>query len=136
LIVIAALNNEPLIKTLCKEGEQFILRSENAAFAPRYALESDELLIWGGSLQRPQPFSCISITLTRAAEKLRGQQHLGQSLQVFIQSSPFDERGERYSRSVLAQLPYPTSDTRDLVAAALQGLAGSTGRARYTPRPV
>ncbi|WP_405118089.1 LexA family protein [Pseudomonas leptonychotis] len=47
LIVIAALNNEPLIKTLCKDGDQFILRSENAAFAPRYVLESDELLIWG-----------------------------------------------------------------------------------------
>ncbi|NRH28560.1 translesion error-prone DNA polymerase V autoproteolytic subunit [Pseudomonas sp. MS19] len=50
MIVIAALNNEPLIKTLCKEGEQFILRSENAAFAPRYVLESDELLIWGAVL--------------------------------------------------------------------------------------
>ena len=46
-IVIAALNNEPLIKTLCKEGEQFILRSENPAFAPRYVFESDELTIWG-----------------------------------------------------------------------------------------
>ncbi len=46
-IVIAALNNEPLIKTLCKEGEQFILRSENPAFAPRYVFESDELVIWG-----------------------------------------------------------------------------------------
>jgi DNA polymerase V len=47
LIVIAALNNEPLIKTLCKDGDQFILRSENATFAPRYVLENDELLIWG-----------------------------------------------------------------------------------------
>ncbi len=46
-IVIAALNNEPLIKMLCKEGEQFILRSENPAFAPRYVFESDELMIWG-----------------------------------------------------------------------------------------
>lgn len=46
-IVIAALNNEPLIKTLCKQGEQFILRSENPAFAPRYVFESDELVIWG-----------------------------------------------------------------------------------------
>lgn len=46
-IVIAALNNEPLIKTLCKEGEQLILRSENPAFAPRYVFESDELMIWG-----------------------------------------------------------------------------------------
>ena len=47
LIVIATLNNEPLIKTLCKDGEQFVLHSENAAFAPRYVFESDELLILG-----------------------------------------------------------------------------------------
>lgn len=45
LIVIATLNNEPLIKTLCKDGEQ--LHSENATFAPRYIFESYELLIWG-----------------------------------------------------------------------------------------
>jgi DNA polymerase V len=47
LIVIAALNNEPLIKTLSKEGDQFILQSENPLFAPRYVFESDELVIWG-----------------------------------------------------------------------------------------
>ena len=46
-IVIATLNNEPLIKTLCKEGDQFILRPENPAFAPRYVLETDELKICG-----------------------------------------------------------------------------------------
>ena len=62
--------------------------------------------------------------VTRAAEKLRGQQQLCQALQVFVRSSPFDERGEHYSRSVLVQLPFPTCDTRDLVAGALEGLAG------------
>lgn len=46
-IVIATLNNEPLIKTLCKEGDQFILRPENPTFAPRYVLEADELKICG-----------------------------------------------------------------------------------------
>ena len=45
LIVITAPNNEPLIKTLCKDGEQ--PHSENATFAARYIFESDELLIWG-----------------------------------------------------------------------------------------
>ena len=62
--------------------------------------------------------------VTRAAEKLRVQQQFCQALQVFVRTSPFDERGEHYSRSVLVQLPYPTSDTRDLVACALEGLAG------------
>lgn len=68
--------------------------------------------------------------VTRAAEKLRGQQQLCQALQVFVRSSPFDERGEHYSRSVLVQLPFPTCDTRDLVAGALEGLAGI-----YRPGP-
>lgn len=73
------------------------------------------------SLQELQ--EAVTGYVTRAAEKLRAQQHLCQALQVFVRSSPFDERGERYSRSVLVQLAFPTSDTRDLVAAALEGLA-------------
>lgn len=58
----------------------------------------------------------------RAGEKLRAQRQLCQALQVFIRSSPFDQRGEPYSRAVCVPLPYPSADTRDLVAAALAGL--------------
>ncbi|HCE9245413.1 LexA family protein [Pseudomonas aeruginosa] len=47
LIVIAALNGDALVKRLAKEGEQIVLRAENQAYAPRYVLEGDELLIWG-----------------------------------------------------------------------------------------
>ncbi len=35
------------MKRLAKEGEQIVLRAENQAYAPRYVLEGDELLIWG-----------------------------------------------------------------------------------------
>ena len=59
---------------------------------------------------------------TRAGEKLRGQRHLCQAIQVFIRSSPFDQRGEAYSRTTCVALPYPSADTRDLVAASLAGL--------------
>ena len=59
---------------------------------------------------------------TRASEKLRGQRHLCQAIQVFIRSSPFDHRGEAYSRATCVALPFPSADTRDLVAAALSGL--------------
>ncbi len=59
---------------------------------------------------------------TRAGEKLRGQRHLCQAIQVFIRSSPFDQRGEPYSRATCVALPYPSADTRDLVAASLAGL--------------
>lgn len=47
MIVVASLNAEPLVKTLCKEGTQVILRSENPEFAPRYIFEADDLVIWG-----------------------------------------------------------------------------------------
>ena len=59
---------------------------------------------------------------TRAGEKLRGHRHLCQAIQVFIRSSPFDQRGEPYSRATCVALPYPSADTRDLVAASLAGL--------------
>ncbi|CAE6918910.1 DNA polymerase V protein UmuD [Pseudomonas marincola] len=46
-IVVAALNNEPLIKRFCREGASVVLRSENTKFAPRYIMENDELSVWG-----------------------------------------------------------------------------------------
>ncbi|WP_052355199.1 LexA family protein [Pseudomonas knackmussii] len=46
-IVIAAVNGEPTVKRLAKEGGQVILRAENPKYPPRYILEGDELLVWG-----------------------------------------------------------------------------------------
>lgn len=46
-IVIAAVNGEPTVKRLAKEGGQVVLRAENPKYPPRYILEGDELLIWG-----------------------------------------------------------------------------------------
>ncbi|MFJ3259821.1 LexA family protein [Pseudomonas sp. NPDC086581] len=46
-IVIAAVNGEPTVKRLAKEGSQIVLRAENPAYPPRYILEGDELLVWG-----------------------------------------------------------------------------------------
>lgn len=45
-IVVAAINGEPVVKTLAREGQQIILRSENPKYAPRFIMEGDELLIW------------------------------------------------------------------------------------------
>lgn len=57
-----------------------------------------------------------------AAAKLRAQGSLANSLQVFARSSAFGS-GVPYSGSRIIAMPYPTDDTRDLAAAALQGLA-------------
>ncbi|HDQ4084869.1 translesion error-prone DNA polymerase V autoproteolytic subunit [Pseudomonas aeruginosa] len=46
-IVIAAVNGEPTVKRLAKDGSQVVLRAENPQYAPRYILEGDELLVWG-----------------------------------------------------------------------------------------
>lgn len=46
-IVIAAVNNEPLVKRLSRQDGAVILLSENPAYPPRYILEGDELLVWG-----------------------------------------------------------------------------------------
>jgi DNA polymerase V len=59
---------------------------------------------------------------SRAAEKLRGQNSLVQSIQVFLNTSPFESG--YFSRSIVCQTPYPTNDSREIVAAALQGVEG------------
>ncbi|EOY6722609.1 DUF4113 domain-containing protein [Pseudomonas aeruginosa] len=72
----------------------------------------------------------VATYASRAAEKLRAQQQYCQLLQVFIRSSAFAQGAERYSRAATVPLPYPTADTRDLVAAAQAGL-----RSIFTPGP-
>lgn len=59
---------------------------------------------------------------TRAAEKLRVQGAYVCALQVFIQTGQFNENERRYANSATVPLLIPSSDTRDLVAAALAGL--------------
>lgn len=59
---------------------------------------------------------------TRAAEKLRVQGAYACALQVFIQTGQFNENERRYANSATVPLLIPSSDTRDLVAAALAGL--------------
>lgn len=46
-VVVACLNGDVLVKRLAQEQDQFILKSENPAYPPRYILENDELTIWG-----------------------------------------------------------------------------------------
>ena len=46
-VVVACLNGDIFVKRLAQEQGQFILRSENSAYSPRYILENDELMIWG-----------------------------------------------------------------------------------------
>lgn len=58
----------------------------------------------------------VSAYAARAAEKLRAQNHYVKTLQVFINTSPFEP--DYYSRSVIVKLPYGSNDTRMIAGAA------------------
>ena len=64
----------------------------------------------------------VAYYTTRAAEKLRRDASVAASLCVFIQTNPFKENEEQYSRSFVVPLIQPTDDTTKLVKAALFGL--------------
>lgn len=55
---------------------------------------------------------------TRAAEKLRGEKRLCRVVSVFIRTSPFIPNEPQYSKTLSAELPNPTDDTRDLLEVA------------------
>lgn len=63
----------------------------------------------------------VAVYASRAAEKLRAQNSLVQSIQVFLNTSPFESG--YVSRSIVCQTPFPTNDSREIVTSALQGLA-------------
>ncbi|MEK8080689.1 LexA family protein [Pseudomonas sp. XK-1] len=46
-IVIAELNGETFVKRLTRQGNQYVLCSENAKYRARFVMEGDELVIWG-----------------------------------------------------------------------------------------
>ncbi|WP_219702591.1 translesion error-prone DNA polymerase V subunit UmuC [Marinomonas lutimaris] len=55
---------------------------------------------------------------TRAAEKLRGEKRLCRVVSVFVRTSPFIPNKPQYSKTLSAELPNPTDDTRDLLEVA------------------
>ncbi len=61
----------------------------------------------------PPLLEAVSGYASRAAEKLRAQQHFASAIQVFINTSPYEQN--YYANSKTVQLPYPTDDTRILV---------------------
>lgn len=78
---------------------------------------------FGQKLTELEPIKqAIAVYASRAAEKLRGQNSLAQSIHIFLHTSPFEDH--YFSRSTVCQTPFPTNDSRQIVAAALQGLEG------------
>jgi len=82
---------------------------------------------FGKKATQLQPvLEAVSLYASRATEKLRQQQHLALTLHVFIQTS--SKQANYLNLSQIAQLPYPTDDTRVITA-----LARETARQIYRP---
>ena len=64
----------------------------------------------------------LSTFASRAAERLRTDQSLASSLQVYVRGSPFDQQADSPDDAVYVPLTSPTDDTRQIVDAALSGL--------------
>ncbi len=64
----------------------------------------------------------ITLYMSRAAEKLRKQQHYAGSVYVFIRTSEHIPKHLRYSKGMTLPMPTHTDDSRQLVNVALWGL--------------
>lgn len=58
----------------------------------------------------------------RAAEKLRKQHSVTSAVMVFVRTNPFRTDLPQYQQRVVVSLERPTNDSRDIIAAAVQGL--------------
>jgi DNA polymerase V len=65
--------------------------------------------------------SAVATYTARAAIKLRKQNSLCTCLQVYIKTSAFST-APQFSKAATVPLPYPSADSRDLIAASLGGL--------------
>jgi len=64
----------------------------------------------------------VSNFAVRAAEKLRSEKQKCSQVSVFVRTSPFNKNKPQHSDLRTIGLPTPTSDTRDILAAAKKGL--------------
>lgn len=58
----------------------------------------------------------------RAAEKLRQQQSVTSAVMVFVRTNPFRTDLPQYQQRVVVSLERHTDDSRDIIAATVQGL--------------
>ena len=70
----------------------------------------------------PELEEAITSYMTRAAEKLRNQQSVAATVQVYIRTNPHKEEEPQYSQGLMIGLYQATDDTMKLVDVALNGL--------------
>lgn len=78
---------------------------------------------FGKRLQTVEPIQeAVTAFATRAAEKLRQQHSLCRQIRVSLRTGMFNPNEAKYANGLLCQLPYPTDDTRLIIAAAHEGI--------------
>jgi DNA polymerase V len=60
----------------------------------------------------------ISDYASRAAEKLREEQRYTRVVSIYLRTNPHSNRDPQYSNSASVELPLPTADSRDIIAAS------------------
>ncbi|HEY8084432.1 MAG TPA: Y-family DNA polymerase [Methylophilaceae bacterium] len=98
---------------VCIELEQMAAPKKQIISSRSFGIPVTDL----GSLQES-----VTLYISRAAEKLRRQKSYAGAVQVYIRTSPFNEREAHYANSMTIPLTTATDDTRQLVKAALRGL--------------
>ena len=64
----------------------------------------------------------ITTHCLNAAEKIRNDDQITRSITIYIRTSPFDKNRKYYSNSITIDLPIATSNSLELVKAAINGL--------------
>jgi DNA polymerase V len=79
---------------------------------------------FGKRLKNIEPIQeAVTAYATRAAEKLRQQGSLCRQIRVSLRTGMFTPSEAKYANGLLCQLPYPTDDTRLIIAAAREGIS-------------
>jgi len=79
---------------------------------------------FGKRLKTIEPIQeAVTAYATRAAEKLRQQGSLCRQIRVSLRTGMFNPIEAKYANGLLCQLPYPTDDTRLIIAAAREGIS-------------
>lgn len=90
---------------------------------------------FGKSLKTIEPIQeALTAYATRAAEKRCQQGSLSRQIRLSLRTGMFNPTEVKYANGLLCQLPYPTDDTRLIIAAPETASAGYTGMDSATPR--
>lgn len=88
---------------------------------PKEAICSSKM--FGGRQTELAPIrEALAAYVSRAAEKLRAQGSLCQTIQVGLQTQLAEREGPRFCEAITLALPAPTNDTREILALAQRGL--------------